>query len=319
MTDALYGEGGFYRRAGAPASHFRTSAQSPAFAEAVLRLVGRCGLRRVVDVGAGGGELLSVLHGLDAGLSLHGVEVADRPVMLPASIGWSPAPPPLRDALVLANEWLDNVPVEVVESTEYGPRLVLVGADGAESLGGSPDPDDLAWLRAWWPLSAVGDRAEVGRTRDDAWAGLVRLARRCVLVAVDYALGDPRPVTGSLAGYRSGRQVRPVPDGSCDITAHVALDACAAAGERAGATGSWHACQRDVLLDLEIANDPPVGAGQVPQLGALARRGELAELLDPAALGAFGWLAQAVGTVCPRAPAPAPPRIPGQRPYERAR
>jgi hypothetical protein len=34
---------------------------------------------------------------------------------------------------------------------------------------------------------------------------------------------------GTLAAYRRGRLVSPVPDGSCNITAHVAVDACAAA------------------------------------------------------------------------------------------
>ncbi len=34
---------------------------------------------------------------------------------------------------------------------------------------------------------------------------------------------------GTLAGFRRGRLVPPVPDGSCNITAHVAMDSCAAA------------------------------------------------------------------------------------------
>ena len=50
-------------------------------------------------------------------------------------------------------------------------------------------------------------------------------------VAVDYGhLRDSRPVDGTLTGFRDGRQVPPVPDGSCDVTAHVAMDAVAVGG-----------------------------------------------------------------------------------------
>lgn len=360
MADALYGAGGFYRRADIPAQHFRTSAHAPVFAEALLMLVRRCGVSRMVDVGAGGGELLAELHRLDPDLSLHGVDVAGRPHGLPDAIGWSAGPPILVDALVLANEWLDNVPVDVVQSTVDGPRVVLVDDDGVETLGGRPTVADLEWLAAWWPLVSVaaveigrrsevgrtraevgrtraeiGRRAEVGRTRDAAWAGLVRAARRCVLVAVDYAHSAAnRPARGSLTGYCTGRQVRPVPDGTCDITAHVALDACAAAGVAASATGSWFGTQRAVLLDLAIgigididfnmgAGSPttsqasPTGSGCVgwrdgmTSLRALARRGEVAELVDPCGLGGFGWLIQSVGRPLPRLPGPRRASVPG--------
>ena len=50
-------------------------------------------------------------------------------------------------------------------------------------------------------------------------------------LAIDYAHErERRPVYGTLTGYRDGHCVSPVPDGSCDITAHVALDACADGG-----------------------------------------------------------------------------------------
>ncbi|MCZ9338904.1 hypothetical protein NGM37_14085, partial [Streptomyces sp. TRM76130] len=53
---------------------------------------------------------------------------------------------------------------------------------------------------------------------------------------VDYAhTADARPPFGTLTGFRGGRETRPVPDGSCDITAHVALDACATACALPGA------------------------------------------------------------------------------------
>ena len=46
-----------------------------------------------------------------------------------------------------------------------------------------------------------------------------------ILLAVDYGhAAGGRPTGGTLAAYRDGAQVAPVPDGTCDLTAHVAVD-----------------------------------------------------------------------------------------------
>ena len=49
--------------------------------------------------------------------------------------------------------------------------------------------------------------------------------RRGAVLAVDYGhtVGE-RPADGTLTAYRAGALVVPVPDGSCDLTAHVAID-----------------------------------------------------------------------------------------------
>jgi SAM-dependent MidA family methyltransferase len=126
--DALYGDAGFYRRPAGPAAHFRTSVHaSPLFAQALLRLAQGSGLTTVVDVGSGRGELLAALHRLDPSLTLLGVEVAERPASLPAAIGWAArVPDDLTDALLVANEWLDNVPLDVVVRTPDGLRVIEV-------------------------------------------------------------------------------------------------------------------------------------------------------------------------------------------------
>jgi SAM-dependent MidA family methyltransferase len=311
MEHALYGADGFYRRPGpGPASHFRTSVHaSPLFAAALHRLARSCGLSTVVDVGAGGGELLFALRGLDPGLRLHGVEVAARPADLPADVGWSSSltqspPEQSTDVLVVANEWLDNVPLEVLELTAYGLRVVEVSVDGRERLGGPATAGDARWVADWWPLTDVGSRAEVGRSRDEAWARVVGSVRRGVAVAVDYAHDRARrPEHGSLAAYRHGRQVPPVPDGTCDLTAHVALDACAAGGEAAGATATVLTTQAEALHGLGVHGARPARADAEADpsayLQALARAGEAAELTDPAGLGGFGWLLQPVGMSLP--------------------
>ena len=308
---ALYGNDGFYRRTdGRPLDHFRTSVHaSTLFAGAILTLVRSAGLTSVIDMGAGGGELLVALHAADPSLRLVGIDVAGRPAGLPEDIDWVGSLPDGVEGLVIANEWLDDVPVDVVELTAEGPRVVEVDGRGRERLGSPPPDDDLQWLERWWPLREVGDRAEVGRRRDEQWFGLVSSVRRGLTVAVDYAHDrDSRPATGTLTGYRAGRQVPPVPDGSCDITSHVALDACAAAGSAAGATSTVLTTQRAALRALGVRREQPphllAGADPAAYLAALVEAGEAAEVTASDGLGSFGWLVQAVGIPVPEALVP---------------
>jgi SAM-dependent MidA family methyltransferase len=177
-------------------------------------------------------------------------------------------------------------------------------ASGDERLGEPVGADDLSWLTTWWPATGRGQRAEVGRPRDERWAALVGSLGRGLALAVDYAhRRDDRPAASTLTGYRDGRQVRPVPDGSCDVTSHVALDACAAAGRRAGATATVLTTQAAALVALGTTAPPPphelARSDPAAYVRALSTRGELAELTDPAGLGAFGWLVQAVGVALP--------------------
>ena len=309
---ALYGDGGFYRRTRGPAAHFRTSVHaSRLFAQAVLALARSAGLRTVVDVGAGRGELVAALHLLDPALRLLAVEVADRPARLPAGVAWLHEMPTGLDALVVANEWLDNVPVDVVALTTAGPRLVEVDRRGVERPGPAPGTADRAWVARWWPLDELGQRAEVGRPRDQAWAQVLAALGSGVAVAVDYAHSrDSRPPQGSLAGYADGRRVAPVPDGSCDITSHVALDACAAAGESAGATATRLLSQREALHALGVRGRAPdlrtSGADPAGYLAALRDAGEAAELTYRGSLGGFSWLVQSVGRPLPPVLEPLP-------------
>ena len=305
--DALYGADGFYR-SNAAAGHFRTSVHaSPLLAGALAQLAASCGVRRVVDVGSGRGELLIALADTDPRLSLLGVDVVARPPGLPSSVDWLVAPGgadlpadlDARHALVVAHEWLDDVPCPVLAVDGDGAlRVVEVDDDGTEHVGGDPSPDELAWAARWWPTTRPGDRVEVGLPRERAWADLLARADGSVLLAVDYChdrLG--RPSAGTLVGYRDGRAVPPVADGSCDITAHVALDALAGAGVR---TSQRRALQ---ALGVDAARPAPALATTDPMgyLAALARAGEAAELLDPDGLGGFGWLVLSRGPTLPAA------------------
>lgn len=307
-AEALYGPEGFFQTQ-APAEHFRTSVHvSRQFAAALLRLARSTGLTTVVDVGAGGGELVTALHDLAPDLTLVGVELADRPETIPSAVTWTDAVPDDLDALVVANEWLDSVPVDVAEVDPHGVvRIVEVDVEtGRERLGAPVDGRDAAWLEEWWPLAGArpGSRGEIGWPRDDAWAGVLRRLRSGVAVAIDYGhLRDDRPLTGTLTAYRAGRTVPPVPNKSCDITSHVAVDAVAHAGERAGAQSTLLTSQRNALraLGVSAARPPRALAHSDPPgyLMALSQSCEASELVDAGGLGGFWWVLQTRGVELP--------------------
>ena len=295
---ALYGPDGFFRRE-APAAHFRTSVHASAlFAQAAVSLAREEGLDTIVDIGAGRGELLSEIRRIDPGLDLLGVEIAARPADLAEPIAWTTALPASVDGLVVANEWLDDIPCHVVEVDDDGDvRIVHVDpATGEETLGASVDhasvPSSLAgWLDRWWPLDRrdPGSRAEIGTTRDVAWSDVVRRIGHGLAVAIDYGhLTDARPSYGSLRSYRRGRQVDVLPDGSRDVTAHVAVDSVAAA------VGGVVRRQRDLLPELGVTATMPgrdlASADPAGYLDDLSRAGEAAELLGRGGLGDFWWI-----------------------------
>ena len=320
MADALYGPQGFYRRS-EPASHFRTSVSaSPMFAQTLARLVVRVDESMghptpfdLVDVGAGTGLLLSQLldclpDALSTRVRATAVEVRPRPSSLAARIGWTDSVPREIDGLVMAHEYLDNMPCDVVELATGARRQVLVDDAGHEELGHDVGIGDALWLDTWWPMAEDGDRAEVGTARDQVWADVVRCLLRGVALAVDYGhVVDERKnrsfPLGTLSGYRDGRQVAPTPDGTCDITAHVAIDATAHAGEMAGVTHTALARQRAALHALGLSSTLPDHelAGTDPQgyVRQLSDASSAAELLDSSSLGSFWWLIQSKGVPLP--------------------
>ncbi|EFL39997.1 conserved hypothetical protein [Streptomyces griseoflavus Tu4000] len=192
-----------------------------------------------------------------------------------------------------------GLPFDVAEVDAGGvPRLVLVRLLKTELLGEPVAGPDAEWLARWWPPGGEeGLRAEIGMPRDRAWAAAAGTVARGLAVAVDYAhTAASRPPFGTLTAFREGRETAPVPDGSCDLTAHVALDACAAAGPLPGAL---LLAQRDALRALGVSGArPPLTLATTDPAGyvrALAGAGEAAELTAPGGLGDFGWLVQPVG------------------------
>lgn len=215
----------------------------------------------VIDIGSGSGQLLEQLRQLlPTPIRLLGVDLRPRPADLPPDIDWRQVEVDdgtgditgddgLLDGLLIAHEFLDDIPCDVVEiDDDLDERLVLVDtSSGAEELGPAlsdpaaaalldryPAGESISWLRDWWPTTRPAARREIGIARDRTWSRLRRILRSGTAVAVDYAHSRTDRATGlwdagTLKGFRDGRPHRPVPDGEMNITAHVALDSCASA------------------------------------------------------------------------------------------
>jgi hypothetical protein len=206
----------------------------------------------VVDVGAGTGAFLQhVATCGPADWRLVGVERAPRPAALDPRVAWVAELPLRFRGFLLAHEWLDDVPLDVVRDG----RVML--EDGSPGAAAGP------WTHGWG-----GD--EDGSARDDAWRAAVGHLDRGTALAVDY--GHTRTTRRpTLTGWRDGRPCRPVYDGSCDLTAHVALDSLAAA-----VPGSRLSSQRDRLAAVETRG--------------LQETSALRALRDPDGYGGYGWV-----------------------------
>ena len=303
--EALYGSGGFYRRPEGPVGHFETATHGPvgrALARTLVGLAAETGAEGVVDLGAGRGELLSALRSVGFAGPLAGVDVVDRPAGLSAETGWVVAPggdrlaepatvadalgTDLGRALVVAHEWLDVVPCTVAQVDDDGAlREVEVDDAGVERLGAAVTGDALGWAQRWWPTDEPGARVEVGLARDDAWAAVLDAWHPLRAVAIDYGhTAGTRPPSGTLAAYRDGEVVLPVPDGSADLTAHVALDSLRHDEIVSGAEAVRRWGPSATLPDHALSRTDPAG-----YLAALADVSAARTLLGEP-YGRFAWV-----------------------------
>jgi SAM-dependent MidA family methyltransferase len=257
----------------------------------------------VIDVGAGNGLLLEELSAIRPDLQLLGIDLRKRPEGLAAQVSWAQdlwdvrygcwtsgeagaalaKPEPV---MIICYEWLDDLPCPVVARHADGWREVIINDDGKEQAGPRLESEQLAWADRWWP---GGERAEIGLSRDRAWVELVKMIVKrggCALM-IDYGhIAPRRPVTGSLAAYRDGRALEPVPGTSVNLTAHVAVDAVRAAGEDVGATTAFFGLQNEVVSELLQAEPHP------DPLVDLDRRSQHAALSSQYVWGSYWWLLQ---------------------------
>ena len=250
---ALYGADGFFRRE-SPAAHFRTSVHaSPLFAAALVRMArrGRAGhrrrhrrrprraARRAARAGPGPGPARRrgrrpagraarrdrVDHGAaGVGRGPGGRQRVAGQHPLPrrrgrrrrACCGWC------TSTRRPATESLGR-PLDHAHGADVARALAATG--GGRSTSGSPAP-----APRWAPPAT-----RPGPT----WsAGSPGASRSPSTTATP---GDDRPPFGSLRSYRDGHEVDVLPDGSRDVTAHVAVDAVAA-DRAASCAGSGTRC-----------------------------------------------------------------------------
>ncbi len=302
------GADGFYRRADTRSrDHFRTSSHvGEPLALAMCALLGDIDARLyqparldLVDVGAGEGELLSAVVTASRDFEWSdrlrplAIDVRPRPNHLNPAIGWleglapDVVPAGLRGLLV-ASELLDDVPCDVVVTDDYGDRrVVLVDSAGRESVGECASPATTEWLD-WWRAASrqPGARAEVGTTRDRMCRELVDRVEHGMAVFIDYSFNDEPFTQPTLVGYQHGRLVRPIPDGRCNLTAHVELRSCAAAVAERG--------------DVQLLRQAAAVHALVPeQSGAGIAEMSFASQLDESTalrgLGAHQWLTVGIG------------------------
>jgi SAM-dependent MidA family methyltransferase len=290
-----------------PGSHFSTSAGpvvADRIAEIVLDVDARLGHPThftVVDIGCGDGSLLTLVRERSGELAARarwvGVDVhPPRAGSIESVKAQAPCNldlAPIR-GVVMAHEWLDEIPCDVVERDVSGvDRLVLIDRGGSETLGprlddahacaeyGVDAPAARAWMERWWPLRETGDRAEIGIERDRAWRWMSSLVDAGSILATDYGHAREERIEryrhGTLCGYREGRVVRPSPDGAMNLTAHVAVDACADS-----LPGTTLTRQRQ---EVAIA---PLGAQPTP--AEVERYFTGLRLSDPGVWGDISWL-----------------------------
>lgn len=237
----------FYR-SNRPGNHFRTSSRSSShvartLATIVVRQWTRLGMPddfTVTDVGADDGHLLSAIRAhvpehIRVRTRWQGVDIVPGICDLEwevRDIAREDLPP--FTGVLIAQELLDDIPCPVVENDEDGmPWVIGVDSDGALTpMVPLADPDDRAWLDRWWPDTSPYALREVGRSRDHVWQRLRRSVHAGLAIAIDYGHVRAERCAGRWAGgtmraFRSGRVVRAIPDGRCNITADVAMDSLA--------------------------------------------------------------------------------------------
>ncbi|WP_332686361.1 class I SAM-dependent methyltransferase [Bosea sp. (in: a-proteobacteria)] len=238
------------------------------WAATVWRMMGEPAALRLVELGPGRGTLMQdvlragkLVPGFRAALSVHLVETSpvlrERQAESLAAAGataiWHERVQDALDgpAIVIANEFLDALPLDQFVLTPEGWRERLVGLDGEGRLAfGLSGEAESALARAApqgavleQPLAALETVAIVARhVAGEGGAALF----------VDY--GSPRSGFGdTLQAMRRHGFVDPLAEpGDADLTVHVDFARMAQAALAAGAAAHGPATQRDFLLALGL-------------------------------------------------------------------
>ncbi len=333
-------DGGFYMRsgggkAGGRSGHFLTAPEvGPLFGAVVARALdawwaelGEPDPFTVIDWGAGPGTLARSVLASEPDCMAAGALRLVLVELSPAQRALHPEHPlvasvaRVSDALLLgvsagvivANEFLDNLPFDIVRRTRGGweeLRVAVGEASGRRgfSLVGVPASTELV---AGLPDLAVGARVPVQRAARRWVADAHQVLGAGWIVALDYG-ADTRTLAGRVdpsddpgAGLGWLRTHRDHDDGSwwladpgsCDITADVALDQVQA-GHRAHVRTQAEFLRGhgidELVAEGRAAWAERAGVGDLDALKARSRARESEALLDPAGMGAFSVLVWSV-------------------------
>jgi SAM-dependent MidA family methyltransferase len=334
MELALYDpDAGYYRRAtpgpGREGDYITAPEMHPLFGATLARVVAEVWRAAnspdrfaIVEYGAGSGalavSLLAALADEEEALARAAVyipielnehrlaEVRARLASADLAAALGSQPPP-SSGIAIANEYLDALPVHVVEQHQGRLVEIHVGVSSERELiegrGDLSSPALAARLSTEGIDLADGQRAEIclGLT---GWADDVacRLEQGVVL-AIDYGAeatelyGPTRPA-GTLLAYAGHRaHANPfVSIGRQDLTAHVDMTAVAAALATAGWRVLGGTSQAVFLVGSGMEEVLVRLRARAPDIEShLALRSATGRLLDPRATGAFRVLAAARG------------------------
>lgn len=208
-----------------------------------------------------------------------------------------------RPLLIVANEFLDALPIRQLVRGESGWRERMVGMNG-ESFAyvAGPQPMDQVVPAA---LSAAAEVGTIVETNPGAAAVIEDIASRLALqggAALVFDYGHLTPRTGStLQAVRAHRKVDPLSTpGEADLTAHVDFATLAEIARRSGCRvqtatqGAWLTAMGIGLRAAALTRAAPErGPDMAAACDRLVNPGEMGELFKVMALTAPDWPAGA--------------------------
>lgn len=238
------------------------------WAATAWRMLGEPAAIRLVELGPGRGTLMAdalraakAVPGFRAALSVHLVEMSPVLRQAQARMLAGTAEPAWHDsvadaldgpAIVIANEFLDALPLDQFVRTPAGWRERLIGLDetGALAFGLAAEPEAAIALDA--PVGAVLEQPLAAL---DVVAAVSRHLAQAGGAALFIDYGASRSGFGdTLQAVKRQRFADPLAEpGEADLTVHVDFARMAQAGLQAGAAAHGPATQRDFLAALGLA------------------------------------------------------------------